>query len=1581
MFRLVSLTQIRCLHASIVFFLLWGWSISDAVAWKMEAGTLTTFSTSGTPNFNVVNFSQSYTTPPLVFALTTHQGGDPAALRVRNITTTGFEIAVFETPGRDGPHASMTVDYLVIEAGSHTLADGTRLEAGVVNTQRVQRGPGVGGPAGWENIAYGSPFLASPAVLAQIQTMNNEPGAAPNNVSSPWLTAVVDSSTTNGFRLALERSEVSTGAITVDETVAYLAIDSARSSTFIDTSSITVRYDTFLSGSVIDGWDNGCDNVAYPGGAFSGVPLAIASKTTRNDNNGGWLRRCAISSSSLGLTVDEDTFKDAERGHGNEQISGIAFLQAFTYDSTFVPPPPPAIDVIWKLEADQVVLPLVSAGETSFTSVSFRQTYDVIPAVFVLGDSANPEPSMIRVRNVTTSGFEMASVEPPNEDGNQAATTVHYLAIEPGLHTLNGITIEVGSIATNRFQSKFLGSSSWESVSFFSSFSATPVVLAQVQTMVNETGSPPGAPSIPWLTSAMRSLTTTGMQIALERAEVSSGSVASPETIAYLAIASAANSSFVDNGAATVTFESVRSNDSITGNCTAVNFANVYTAPPLVVSTQNSRDGGDGGWLRRCSVTNLQARLEVEEDQTNDSERSHTTERAGLMVFSSAFDAVIMPDPLIYFAMEEGRWQDAASEAIDASPNAFHATGKNGATTRGASPATAGSPGTCRYADLDGVDDHVLLPAGFPNVTGSFSISAWLKTTDKTQGGQRIFADDENNTGGYSLSLGDGGAGRLRFFGRGISPVILDSGDVIQNDTWYFVTAVHDAVALKRRIFVGTSMVAEDSVAYSGAWGSDAGAASIGGETDAGETTARFNGNIDELRIFQAALNATDIAYLMSATHDCPIIIDHFDIAHDSAGINCLAERITITAMDASNMAVDDYTGQINLSTSTSNGDWSLTGSAADAYGTLTPGASDSGLASYLFEDDGDTINDDDGVISLHLNNTHSETFTITVQDSSNGITSTSAPITFRPYGFVVTPAPIGTQIAAKDFSATLTAAGQTPAQPNCGVIEEYTGSKNINFWYDYTDPSVGATAVRIDGSSIAASEGASSAQSVNFTSGVATLTVNYPDAGQIQFFAKDTLGIGEPAGSGDEIIGGVSPFVVRPFAYHIDIVGNPNAADQTGAKFVRAGENFSLTVRPVVWAAADNPAVNSDLADNAVTANFANHNGVNGSVINASLSSVRQAPIPGNDGTLPNSNLSGFSDGAGGGEKDLVLAWDEVGILTFSVSTSNYLGGGQDVGGGRDNVGRFYPARLLVAANAPSFRDGPDASWLCNFTYMEQPFAFNTNPVLTVTGLNTSGATVTNYDSVYWKYATSFAGRSYTSTATSTATLDSLLTGSVNEADLNNLNGWRTYTLSGDTFAYQKQVSAEAAFASAATLNFASSDFTDSDGACYDPDVNGSCDGFAITSIGGTEQRFGRARISNAFGSELASLPVPIGVEYFDGVSFIRNTDDSCSTYSSAAVTLSNFTNNLNGGETTASGAGAFINGAHDSANPIELSAPGDGNDGSVEVGLSPAAWLQFDWDNDSLHDNDPAAIATFGIFQGSNRQIYIQEVLPAAQ
>ncbi|MEW6994130.1 DUF6701 domain-containing protein [Colwelliaceae bacterium MEBiC 14330] len=226
---------------------------------------------------------------------------------------------------------------------------------------------------------------------------------------------------------------------------------------------------------------------------------------------------------------------------------------------------------------------------------------------------------------------------------------------------------------------------------------------------------------------------------------------------------------------------------------------------------------------------------------------------------------------LAYYQFDEPAWTGAANEVIDQTGN-YNAQAINGTSTDNLAPAISGTEGTCGYGTFDGTNDYITLPNSFDNLQESFTITAWINPAN-VNAGSRIFADDENNTGGFSFSLGDGGNGRLRFYSRAVTPVSVDTDSSVPSNEWVFVAAVHNSVTKTRQIYIN-GVVQEllqggTSNTYTGDWGTDSGPSSIGGETDSGETNNRFTGNIDELRVYKEALDASKINALMAETHTC----------------------------------------------------------------------------------------------------------------------------------------------------------------------------------------------------------------------------------------------------------------------------------------------------------------------------------------------------------------------------------------------------------------------------------------------------------------------------------------------------------------------------------------------------------------------------------------------------------------------------------------------------------------------------------------------------------------------------------------
>jgi len=138
------------------------------------------------------------------------------------------------------------------------------------------------------------------------------------------------------------------------------------------------------------------------------------------------------------------------------------------------------------------------------------------------------------------------------------------------------------------------------------------------------------------------------------------------------------------------------------------------------------------------------------------------------------------------------------------------------------------------------------------------------------------------------------------------------------------------------------------------------------------------------------------------------------------------------------------------------------------------------------------------------------------------------------------------------------------------------------------------------------------------------------------------------------------------------------------------------------------------------------------------------------------------------------------------------------------------------------------------------------------------------------------------------------------------------------------------------------------------------------------------------------------MNIEQYTGDGFKINQEDNCtntaidntpSTYSfvNKMKTWQSELKDMNGtddtitvSDTEVSGYGSFKKGL---LSTLSLKAPGENKTGSIKVEYEVPAWLKYDWQTENaapedLYEENPSAIATFGIYRGNDRIISWREV-----
>ena len=663
----------------------------------------------------------------------------------------------------------------------------------------------------------------------------------------------------------------------------------------------------------------------------------------------------------------------------------------------------------------------------------------------------------------------------------------------------------------------------------------------------------------------------------------------------------------------------------------------------------------------------------------------------------------ILGNPLAAWYMSESSWNGTGGEVNDSSGNADNGTAMNGAQTASATPAIVGSPGTCGYGSFDGNNDYIALP-NFPNLTGSFTITAWIRP-NRINGDQRIFADDENNTNGYAFSLGDGGNGKLRFFSRKLSPVSLDSSAVINSTgVWYHVAVVHNATLHTREIFVNGVSVTGGPRTYSGSWGTDPGTASIGGETNNAGSEAvakwRFNGAIDEVRVYSSALDANAITSIMSLTHNC-VALDHLQIEHDGTALTCQPETVTVRSC-ADSACTTEYTGNVTV--------------------TLTP----TGWTG------GDTQSVIGGHSSFVLPHTSPGAVTLGISTPSpypgNGVrclnTATGindCTLTYYDSGFIYS---VPNQTSCTTSNAiTISAVRLSSTSQQC-VPTFVSQTRNLNFSLAYSNPTTGTKTVSLNYNSTNYNVN-STGVSVPITfngSGQASFTLSYPDAGQI---AVNSQYLGSTAtGNAGLVMNGSASFVTAPaklYVYSDDANSDCASASPSCSAFVRAGAPFTLKIRGAC-------------ADNSVTPNFQ----LNG----LTLSHLNVAPAISQGNLAVNSFAVTATDN---GEHVISnQSVSEVGAFTFTAAlpAGGYFGDiiGTTALNTSAIIGRFYPSHFCATPGTFTNRTDPNTATGCtdNFSYLDEEFTLATTLTAQAYGTACNATGITRNYSGAWSQFTS---------------------------------------------------------------------------------------------------------------------------------------------------------------------------------------------------------------------------------------------------
>jgi plastocyanin len=417
-----------------------------------------------------------FSEPPVILTqVVTRNGEEAVVTRIRNVSTSSFEIMLQEEEANDGTHAGEAVHYIAISPGS-TQINGKDFVVSKTSNSVTDN---------WCTINFGQ-SLNSPVVLASINTGNDDDPCALRykNPNSSSIEVKVEEEQS-------EDSEVQH----VSEVVGYIAI-----------SDVGLGTDRPVTPSSLD--------------AVEVTPTAI-TLVWEGDVGSKWYeieRKEGPSSFSRIGNVSVTSYRD------NGLVPGGAYtyrVRAYNYGGYSDYSEEFSVNTLYPYDFDKISVNPTDGSEWQQVSLpaSGGLAWKYQNPIVVMGPPSNNEtdPTTIRVKDVNYAGFQFQIDEWDYLDGVHGTETISYMVMEEGVHNIDGGIWEASSISGVDHN--------WKTVNFESGdFDETPVVLAQVVT-INETSA---------VVTRIRNITANSFEIKLQEEEASNGTHAG-ETVHYIA--------------------------------------------------------------------------------------------------------------------------------------------------------------------------------------------------------------------------------------------------------------------------------------------------------------------------------------------------------------------------------------------------------------------------------------------------------------------------------------------------------------------------------------------------------------------------------------------------------------------------------------------------------------------------------------------------------------------------------------------------------------------------------------------------------------------------------------------------------------------------------------------------------------------------------------------------------------------------------------------------------------------------------------------------------------------------------------
>ncbi|MEZ8851223.1 DUF6701 domain-containing protein [Vibrio cyclitrophicus] len=1163
----------------------------------------------------------------------------------------------------------------------------------------------------------------------------------------------------------------------------------------------------------------------------------------------------------------------------------------------------------------------------------FQKQYNN-PIVFLMStidpdDIVNSVPTKASVATIWDSkkGATIESESAESYSSTDRMSPIYYFVTEPGRLTFydhNGSKIygEAGNIITSKAQCKgnACGSSDWETVSYQGGDIVAPVIMAQVQGKDRD-----------WATTAISGLTNQKFKLALERGR--QGPTSSAKKIAYLAVPTfsgqdESKSSKIEFYQAPGTYNQkteIEPDKSIGWSClnNEVSLHQSFNKFGVIANKQ-TRNGGDGGWLRYCkqyvSGGQSQFTFAFDEDATSLSTRKHSVyESVGYFAFEipeveipvnvcNLFPETIQswtgvesslivnnggattfngwsPDYLSAFSIENDRsWSPSNPD-----PESLLLIGFDleGGTNQMYNHDVCGDDLGCAVGNEDSQlnrrkIDHNLLPnVPSRSVTGTLSIDKNIKARC-----------DASNLCSFELA----GANANVYINEDLERLYIND---LGNE--YPEIRVH----LKDGLYIddfeisnGSGLVLiipeQSSVTFNNFLASDTNQSDFIFENSSKinvVTSFKFSNSVDIVNE-----NAYPIIYAPDATVQLKGNFRGFILAKTLNLPNLLTVEGAVTAatvVSQSGLVINkpDYscplpplpTGFLVVTPKYSHvlicEVAEVEFKVVDDDGNVINTVQDSFTASHTPNSTGKWCEDENesscststgdyqsnfvnGQKTLYLSSSKLESYG--VSGNWNGETETTASkINFVPYKFDVDEQFV---VAGMDYSVT--AKVSSCNTQDSSLSQDYVGTPTVSL--DIVQPVNGDDTISLLDykPDFEASD-----------TGETTDTLSIQEAGQFKVTLIDSsFDCSEISGcpeSGVDKLSGSFLINSRPWQFAICTDNNSDGNSSGGDAFVAAGEEFDVFAKPVRFTNDASQLCNNNL----VTQNYLLSSGAIGANHTLDTPSNGDAVL----GSLePNSQLTQSSSdivSSDNGYKFKSLKYLEVGSINFEVTENSNSFYGSILGGfsGSKSIGRFYPKYFIQGSPEWNVANQNDIA------YLSQPYDSAVHQVYPMA----SGESDTDNALNNYRFFSSDLQASF-------GILDdaSIENGFLLDTEAGTWSHDRKHWLLNDSAAVLQRVTD-------------SDDVSRRDTPFNTSDANSTATNFGLT-IEGTDPvsftdsdtltnsaafpvqppaRYGRMALDDIGGNSDTTLTIPLRAEFWDGSEFVVNDDDDRSTFNSSNI------------------------------------------------------------------------------------------------